>query len=181
VSAGDRVARRAGVSPFQELIIMKNLSRVIVASLALSVAAANAPVIAGGATPGSQLVAACEAELGAISDAFDATADQFATATIARLQALDEAGRTNEQLAAFVGQQLDRFERTFNRNVANVNRRAQRCMVRLVGFDEDGLITQITEVDDDRDAALDELLSDSNFAADQINTALDLIIIPPLP
>lgn len=123
-------------------------------------------------SPGEEIVQQADLVLGFLADEHQTGVAGFALATAERLAALDAAGASPARLEAFASQRQILLDRLTSRQTAKIQRLTRASMVRLVGFDEDALIQQLTDVDEDRDAALDALDADNATASQAISDAL---------
>lgn len=115
----------------------------------------TATAIAG--TPGTGIVNDCIADLALVETAFLERGQDIVDAAEAKLALLDDRGATDKKLtqeAAKFQAKLDKLEEGC---IKAANKTAQKCFVRLANLDEVDFITQVTDVDDERDTTVDDI------------------------
>jgi hypothetical protein len=124
-------------------------------------------------TTGDLLVDECNAEIVDIAnDTLDDSLD-IAEVCADRLEALDAQGASPARLNAVAESFRQKVIRNGARDKAAITRLMRRCMVRVIGLDEPGLIDQVTLLNAQRTASfsnIDNLYVDAGL--DAIDAAL---------
>lgn len=152
---------------------LRTTLKIISASLLIMICA---PLSLAGVSPGTLMVSQCETDLSTLSDDFDDSASLFASDVIAKLNQMDDAGRSDTQITVYAQRQINKLRNAEDRTLNRANKLTNKCFHRLIDFDEPDMITQITDVDADRDAAVIAIEMDADDAETMIQNALDMIV-----